>query len=173
VTVFPTHYPYGMRLTLLLLLVVFCTCLSAQKVLLFEKLTASKSERIYEGDYLRFKMKGDKFWQEGYIREMRPDIQALVINDRFIVLDEIALVDRGTTIAARIGIGMVTFGVAWSGFALVGYSLDGDSTTSYSTGDALVSATSIAAGFAVFKLLGQRRFRPGKYKRLRVVDLSF
>ncbi|MEM6772780.1 MAG: hypothetical protein AAF597_19535, partial [Bacteroidota bacterium] len=60
--------------------------LRAQRVLLFEKLTSSSSERLYEGEMIKFRMDGDKFWQDGLIREMRPDIQALVINDRFIML---------------------------------------------------------------------------------------
>ena len=162
-----------MRLPLLLFVLLLCTGLQAQRVLLFERLTASKSERIYEGDALRFKLKGDKFWQEGFIREMRPDIQALVINDRFVMLDEIDVVHRGNTIASRLGYGLITFGAGWSFFALVGYSVDNDPSTSYSVDDALVTGVSVAAGYTLLKVLGQRRFRPGKYKRLRVVDLNF
>ncbi|MCP9236650.1 hypothetical protein [Lewinella sp. JB7] len=162
-----------MRLILLLLLALLCSRVPAQKVLLFEKLTDSKSDRMYEGDPLRFKLKGDNFWQEGYIREMRPDIQALVINDRFVMLDEIAVVHRGGTIATKLGIGLMTFGAGWSVFAALGYSTDKDPTTSYSVDDALVTTVSATVGYALYRILGTRKFRTGKYKRLRVVDLSF
>ncbi|MEM6772845.1 MAG: hypothetical protein AAF597_19865, partial [Bacteroidota bacterium] len=104
-----------MRLFYLLLFTLLCTCARAQKVLLFEKLTSSKSERLYEGDLLKFKMKGDKFWQSGRMLELRPDIQALVINDRFIMVDEIASVHQGRGIGTAIGGSLMTFGVAWSG----------------------------------------------------------
>ncbi len=145
----------------------------AQRVLLFEKLTSSKSERVYEGDALRFRMKGDNFWQEGYIREMRPDIQALVINDRYVLIDEIEAVYLGNTIASKIGYGLMTFGAGWSVFAALGYATDKDPSTSYSVDDALVTAVSVGTGFLLLKILGTRKFKPGKYKRLRVVDLSF
>ncbi|THH39764.1 hypothetical protein [Neolewinella litorea] len=162
-----------MRLTLLLFALLYCTCVPAQRVLLFEQLTNSKSDRVYEGEALRFRMKGDDFWQEGYIREMRPDIQALVINDRYILLDEIDAVFRGHTIASRLGLGLMTFGAGWSFFAALGYATDKIDETNYSVDDALVTAVSVGTGFLLVKVLGRRKFRPGKYKRLRVVDLNF
>ena len=162
-----------MRLLFLFLLVVASTCVPAQRVLLFEKLTSSKSQRVYEGDPIRFRMQGDGFWQEGYVRELRPDIQAMVINDRYILLDEIEAIDRGTTIAAKLGYGLITFGAGWSFFAAVGYAVDRDPSTSYSTDDALVTASSVGIGYLLIKVLGQNRFRPGKTRRLRIVDLSF
>ncbi|NJB86194.1 hypothetical protein GGR26_001962 [Lewinella marina] len=162
-----------MRLTLLLLVLFLGTSVRAQRVLLFEQLTSSKSERVYEGEALRFRMKGDNFWQEGYIREMRPDIQALVINDRYILLEEIDAVFLGHTIASKLGYGLITFGAGWSFFAALGYATDKIDETNYSVDDALVTAASVGTGFLLVKLLGRRKFRPGKYKRLRVVDLSF
>ncbi len=162
-----------MRLFTLLLLVLFCTCVRAQKVLLFEKLTASQSDRIYEGERLKFRLKGDKFYQEGFIREMRPDIQALIINDRYIMLEEIDIVHRGTTAGAAVGYSLMTFGVGWSFWALVGNGTDGDPLTNYENRDLMISLTSIGTGFLINKFLGQRKFRTGKYKRLRVVDTSF
>ena len=162
-----------MRLTLLLFAVLGCLSLSAQRVMLFEKLTSSQSDRVYEGESLRFRMQGDDFWQEGFIREMRPDIQALVINDRFILLDEIDAVYRGNTFASGVGYSLVTFGAGWSVFAALGYATDKDPSTRYSVDDALVTATSVGIGYLLIKVLGQRKFRTGKFKRLRIVDLEF
>lgn len=163
-----------MRLIILLTtLLAFAPTLTAQRVLLFEKLTDSRSERLYEGEMLRFKMKGDNFWQEGPIRQMRPDIQALVINDRFIMTDEIALVDQGSTAFAAAGYGLMTFGAGWSFWALAGNATDGNPLTQYETRDLMVTLTSVGTGFLLTKLLGRKRFKTGKYKRLRVVDTSF
>ena len=170
-------YLSGMRLITLLLFTLLCTCgpaqVAAQRVMLFEKLTASKSDRVYEGERLKFKLKGDKFWQEGPIREMRPDIQALIINDRFVMLDEVQIVHRGQTAGAAVGYGLMTFGVGWSFWAGVGYNTDGDPNTQYSRRDLMTSLTALGSGFLIYKLFGQRKYKTGKYKRLRVVDTSF
>ncbi len=162
-----------MRLLTLLFFVLVCTGVRAQRVLLFEKLTASQSERVYEGERLRFRMNGDKFYQEGFIREMRPDIQALVINDRFIMLEEIDIIHQGKTFGAAAGYGLMTFGAGWSFWGLIGNATDGDPLTRYENRDLMVSLTSIGTGFLINKLFGQKKFRTGKYKRLRVVDTSF
>lgn len=164
-----------MRLTLLTLLFTtfLCTGVRAQKILLFEKLTSSSSERMYEGDRLKFKLRGDKFWQEGPIREMRPDIQALIINDRFIMLDEISTVHQGGTVAGAAGYSLMTFGVGWSFWSVAGNYTDGDPSTRYEGRDLMVTLTSVGTGFILARILGRKRFKPGKYKRLRVVDTSF
>lgn len=164
-----------MRLTLLTLLLTtfLCTCGRAQRVLLFEKLTSSASERVYEGSRLKFKLEGDKFWQEGVIREMRPDIQALVINDRFIMLDEIAVVNQGSNALGAAGYGLMTFGVGWSFWAVAGNYTDGNPSTNYETRDLMITLTSAGTGFLLARLLGRKRFRTGKHRRLRVVDTSF
>jgi len=163
-----------MRLLLpLLFLFVLSTGVRAQKVLLFEKLTSSSSERLYEAENLKFRMKGDKFWQQGPIREMRPDIQALVINDRFIMLDEIETVHQGTTAAGIAGYSLMTFGVGWSFWAIAGNYTDGDPTTNYERRDLMTSLTSIGSGLILSQIFGKKRFKVGKYKRLRVVDTTF
>ena len=149
------------------------TCVRAQKVLLFEKLTSSKSDRVYEGEDLRFRMKGDKFWQQGPIREIRPDIDALVINDRFIMLDEIDAVHRGRTFAGVAGYSLMTFGAGWAFFAVVGYNTDGDPTSQVGGRDIRISATALGAGYLLNKLFGKKIFKTGRYKRLRVIDTTF
>ncbi|MBC6994761.1 hypothetical protein QWY85_06920 [Neolewinella lacunae] len=162
-----------MRFLTLLLLVLLCTCVRAQKVLLFERMTDSKAERMYEGEALKFRMEGDKFWQEGRIMEMRPDIQALVINERFILLEEIESVHLGSTFGAAAGYSLMTFGTAWAGIGLIGYATDKDPTTNFSGRDATIALTSFASGYLINRFLGQKRFKTSQYKRLRIVDTSF
>lgn len=164
-----------MRLPLMILLFTtfLCTSVRAQRVLLFEKLTNSKSERVYEGERLKFRLKGDRFWQQGPVREMRPDIQALVINDRFIMLDEVDAVHQGNTVFGAAGYSLMTFGIGWSFFSVAGNYTDGDASTNYEPRDLMTTLTSVGTGFLLTRLLGRKRFKTGKYKRLRVVDTSF
>jgi hypothetical protein len=37
----------------------------------------------------------------------------------------------------------------------------------------MTSLTPIGSGFLIYKLFGQRKYKTGKYKRLRVIDTSF
>lgn len=161
-------------LLLLLTFVIGAGALLSQRVLLLEKSGQNTSQKLFEGDGLTFRMKGDKFYQEGMISELRPDIQAMVINDRFIMIEEIeSLRFNGSGVLNYAGLSLMTFGAGWSLFAAVGYAVDGDPSTSYSGFDLTVSATSLATGFLLRKLFAKRKFKLNGRKRLRVVDLSF
>ena len=163
-----------MRPFLFLLLTTFlCTGASAQRIMLLEKVNKASSERIYEGETLRFRLEGDKFWQNGFIREMRPDIQALVINDRFIMLDEINAIHRGSTFGKAAGLSLMTFGTVWTVIGAIGYNTDGDSSTQLSGPEIATGAAAFGLGYAINKLFGQKKFKPGVSKRLRIIDVSF
>jgi len=156
------------------LLVISGTSLSAQRVLLLERTGQTKSDRLSEGDELTFRMRGDKFWQQGLISELRPDIQAMVINDRYIMLEEVdALKFSGSRFANGVGLSLITFGVGWSAFAVVGYNTDGNPETNYGQFDLAVTLTAVGTGFLLRRLFASRKFRLNKRRRLRVVDLTF
>ena len=150
-----------------------CTRVSAQKVMIFEKVGSAKTERVYEGEQLRFRMEGDKFWQQGKIQEMRPDIQALVINDRYIMLDEIETVHRGSTFGKAAGYSLMTFGVVWTGIGVLGYNTDGDPDSQISGSQLAIGGGALGLGFLINKLFGDKKFKVGKLKRLRIVDTTF
>lgn len=157
-----------------LILVIWSGEVSAQRVLLLERSGQSKPQKLMAGDGLTFRMKGDKFWQEGIISELRPDIQAMVINDRFIMIDEVeALRFSGSGLLNYAGLSLITFGAGWSFFALVGYATDGDPSSSYSGFDATVTGTTVATGFLLRKLFARKKFKLNDRRRLRIVDLSF
>ena len=150
------------------------TQLAAQRVLLLEKAKKNTAEKIMEGTELTYKMNGDNFWQTGYIDELRPDIQAMVINDRFVMLDEIeALKFGGGRFGSAMGFSLITFGTAWSGFALIGYATDGNPDTFYSGRDLGVTLVSVGAGFLLRKLFQNSKYKVSERKRLRIVDLTF
>lgn len=157
----------------LLFLLLACTSVRAQRVLLFERTNKPVAERVYAGEDFRFRLVGDDFWQEGPIRELRPDIQALVINDRYIMLDEIESVHRGSTFFAAAGYSMMTFSVAWTGIGLVGYATDKDPSTNFTSSDVTIAVTSMATGYLLNRFLGQRKYKLSEKKRLRIIDTSF
>ena len=165
---------YRPLLLLTLLFTIATTHLSAQRVLLLEKYGQSKSQRLVEGDGLTFRMKGDNFWQSGVITELRPDIQAIVMNERFVMIDEIeALRLSGSGFANYAGLTLMTFGAGWSFFGLVGYPLDGNPETNYGTFDLTITATAVASGFLLRQLFARKKMKLNKRNRLRIVDLTF
>jgi len=119
-------------------------------------------------------MLGDNFWQNGPITELRPDIQAMVINDRFIMLDQIESVKfSGSSFANGAGYSLMIFGLSWSAFAGIGYNTDGDPNTQYGAMDLGVTAVAFGAGVLLRKLFASRKYKLNQRKRLRVVDLTF
>ena len=145
----------------------------AQLTLLLERSGQDQADRRFEGDELRFRLTGDKLWREGIIQEIRPDINSLVINDRYVSLTEIDQLDLGNSpVIYAGGLGLQTFGLGWGFFALVGYATDGNSETSISGGDVLVASTAFISGFIISKL-ARRRYRVNRNRRLRIVDLTF
>lgn len=158
----------------LLFLLAALPLLNAQRVLLLENMRSSKADRFYEGQAIVFRMQGDNFWQDGFITELRPDIQSIVINDRFVMLDEVeALQLPGAGFATGIGYSLMTFGLGWSAFALVGYATDGQEDTRYSGMDLGVTLVSVGSGFLLKSLFAKRQYKLSDRKRLRIVDLSF
>lgn len=162
-------------ITLLTLLFVLTDAgLAAQRVLLLERARSSQARKIVEGDQLTFRLKGDKSWQSGFITELRPDIQAIVMNERFVMIEDIdALRTAGTPFLSNFGLSMIAFGVGWNVFALIGYPTDGDPTTNYSSFDTIVGATAVAGGFALHRLFVRKKIKMNGRNRLRIVDLNF
>ncbi|MEL6141429.1 MAG: hypothetical protein AAFU67_07405 [Bacteroidota bacterium] len=142
--------------------------------MLFEEANKSKADRMLEGESITFRMQGDNFWQSGLITELRPDIQAMIINERYIMLEEIETVRfSGSRLANGVGYSLMTFGLGWSAFALIGYNTDGDPETQYSNSDLGVTLVAFGTGFLLRKLFANRKYKLSKRKRLRVVDLTF
>lgn len=150
------------------------TAITAQRVLLLEKSGQNTAEKIMEGQDLIYRIKGDEFWQEGFISELRPDIQAMVINERFVMLEEVeALKFSGARFGGAMGFSLVTFGLGWSGFALLGYATDGNPDTAYSSRDLGVTLVSVGTGLLLRQLFQNKKYKVSERKRLRIVDLTF
>ncbi|MEM1214999.1 MAG: hypothetical protein AAGJ82_04905 [Bacteroidota bacterium] len=167
-----------MKLTpyfLLVLLGCLAQTVQAQRMLLLEKTNSAKTHKIYEGSLLRYQVVDDKTWYEGEIMELREDIQAIIFPDRIVSLDKITRLRSRRRWPYIVGLPLITFGTSWSGYALIGYAVDGDPETKYGRGDAIVTAVSVGAGLLAITAFGNRKIRVGaeQKRRLRVVDVSF
>lgn len=163
-----------MRLFTLLCLVLFSAfALSAQKVLQVEKFGDPESQKIQIGAILDYRLKGEEVFREGYIEDIRVEDSLIVFGDRYVNVNDIAVLRFPRTWGKTVGTSLMVLGGAWSGFALIGYATDGDPETSYSTNDAIVTAASATLGFALMKLVRYKKVRIDKRYRLRLLDLRF
>ncbi len=160
-------------LLLLAGLVVAPRAASAQRYLLIEKLNSPRTTKIAEGSVITYRLKGDAEWHTGRIQHLRTDQPLIAVDDYYVNLTEVEAL-RKTRLGARAGSAMLTtFGLSWSGLALIGKLTDGDPETQYNARDAAISATSVASGWLIGKLFRYRTFAVGNRYRLRIIDLSF
>ncbi len=161
----------------LYLFVCFLTVstLSAERVLLIEKLNSAHTTKLYVCDYIQYQLVGEKDWYGERIYDLRDDTQALVFPDRYVGIEDIAMLRQGKPWARNIGMMLITFGVSWSGFALLGTATDGDPETGYRSSDAIVTGVAAGTGLLLPVLFGTRRLRfgEGHRLRLRILDISF
>ena len=165
---------YPMRILYFILFVAgFPLSTHAQKVLQIEKYGTPRSEKIYIGDEITYRLKGEENWHSGYIVDLIVEREVIALEDRYVDMEDIDALRYRRGWTTPVGISLLTFGLAWSGFALIGTATDGDPTTSYRASDAVVSAVSIGMGLVVGKLLKNKTIRFGNKRRLRMLDLSF
>lgn len=164
-----------MRTLLLLFLFSFTTALWGQRVLLIEKVNSPRTTKIYTGDYIQYQVVGEEDWFGDQIYELRDDVQAIVFPDRYVPISDISMMRQGRPWARNLGYMLMTFGVAWSGFAAIGTLTDGDPDSNYRWSDAAVTGISVGTGLLLPALFGTRRLRFGENQslRLRIIDISF
>lgn len=161
---------------LLLGFFLLCFCaLPAQRILLIEKANSPQTTKLYVGDYIQYRVAGDKDWYGDRLYDLREDVQALVFPDRYVPIADIRTIRQGRAWAKNIGLLLVTFGLSWSGFAAVGTATDGDPDTNYRWSDAAVTGVSVGTGLLLPVVFGTRKLRFGENERLRlrIIDISF
>jgi hypothetical protein len=164
------------RLLLAFLLIGFCgVFLHAQRVILVEKRNTARTQKIFTGDYIQYRLVDDEQWYQGFIEELRPDQQLIGFEDRYVAIDQIRQLRRGRPGAQNLGIMLGAFGLAWSGFAAIGTATDGDPDTSYRWSDAAVTGVAGGLGLLLPALFGTKKTKvgPDQRRRLRIVDISF
>ena len=163
-----------MRQFLLLFVFVFFVSLSyGQKVLQIEKFGSPSVERIESGSLLTYMVNDDGVWSQGYIRDMRVSQQIIELDDRFVRVDQITALRYKRAWPRQIGTQLAFFGIAWSGYALIGTLTDGDPETGYQASDAMVTGLATGIGLSLPLFIRDRTVRMGKRRRLRMLDLNF
>lgn len=164
-----------MRVLLLFLLCNLSLSLFSQKVLLIEKRNSVKTQKLYEGAFIQYKLIGEKKWRNGEIYELRDDTQMILLSDRYLPLAQIQMMRKHKRWPKNIGYMLTTFGLSWSGMAAIGSATDGNPSTNYELSDALTTGVAIGTGLLLPVLFGTKKMRLGERQkyRLRVVDISF
>lgn len=157
----------------LLSCVIFSAQTHAQKVVQIERYGKAETDKIFIGEGIEYQLKDSKNWRYAVIEDINVEQNLIVLADRYLDPEKIAAFRYYRPISRNLGFQMMTFGVAWSGYALVGTALDGNPDTKYRLSDGIVTATSLAAGYGVMKLFKYKKIRFGKRKRLRLVDIRF
>lgn len=145
----------------------------AQKVLQIEKYGQAKTEKIYIGTGIEYRLKDSKEWRYAVIEGLNTDQNLIVLADRYLDPEKIDAFRYYRPNIKRLGIQVMTFGVAWSGYALIGTAFDRDPSTHYRLSDGIVTAAALASGFSITQLFKYKKVRFGKRKRLRMVDITF
>ncbi|GAB5551602.1 MAG: hypothetical protein Sapg2KO_11930 [Saprospiraceae bacterium] len=162
-----------MRLILTLLCLLFLQPIFAQKVLQIEKFGDPVTEKINIGAFLTYQLKNDDIWSQGYIRDLRIDLDVIELDDRFVNINDIAAFQYRRTWPKKVGTQLALFGLAWSGYALIGTLTDGNPDTNYQWSDAIVTGAAAGIGLSLPLVFGKKTIRFDKRRRLRMLDITF
>lgn len=166
----------NMRYLLLLFLLVTGlngSFLYAQKVLQIERYGRAKTEKIFIGEGIEYRLKGGDDWRYAVIEGINIEQNLIVLADRYLDPAKIDAFRYYQPNMKRLGIQVMTFGAAWSGYALIGTAFDRDPSTHYRLSDGIVTAAAAATGLGITQLFKYKKVRFGKRKRLRLVDITF
>lgn len=160
-------------LLLALLSTFFISNSLAQKVIQIERYGRAKTEKIFIGEGIEYRLKDGKEWRYAVIEDINVEQNLIVLADRYLDPEKIDAFRYYRPYSQKLGLQVMTFGVAWSGYALIGTAVDGNPDTKYRLSDGIVTASAIAAGIGIAKLLKYKKIKFGKRKRLRLVDITF
>ncbi len=162
-----------MRTIVLFFLLAAFSPLAAQKVLQIEKFGSPKTEKIFIGQPISYRLQGEKGFRLAYIEGFRIEDSLIVLGDRYVNVYDIKALrfERNWPRAARSM--LFWFGIGWSGFAAIGTATDGNPDSRYRWPDAIVSATSLSLSYAILPIFRYKTIRLGKRHRLRLLDLNF
>lgn len=143
----------------------------AQKVLQIEKRGKIKTKKYYLGEELTFQLKGGSDWYTDVMIDIKVEDKIIVFSERFVKVNDIKTIKsyKNASFANRTEKSLYSFGTAWLLFSLGG-TLAGEPLNDLAW---KVPATSAGLGFLIKRLFYTRKYRIGKKRRLRVLDLSF
>lgn len=167
-----THFKLFSLLCLGLCLLLGIPRAEAQKVLQMEKSGSYKTQKIYIGEEITYRLHGDDYWYHSAIRDLLVDEKLIVFHDRYVHMDSIAAFRWDRNGMRAIGKQLFWFGLGWSGYAAIGTVTDGNPDTNYRWSDAIVTGSSWLLSLISPKLFRYKKRKFGKRRRLRMLDLT-
>ena len=137
-----------------------------------EKRNSYKTQKMYIGEEITYRLKGDDKWYHSAIRELLVDENIIVFHNRYVHMDSIVAFRWERRRMKAMGKQIFWFGTAWSAFAAVGTATDRNEDTSYRLSDAAVTGTSWLLALIVPKIFKYKKRKFGKRRRLRMLDLT-
>ncbi len=163
-----------MKISYLLLFYFFFSVLPthAQKVLQMEKRGKVETKKYFLGEELTFQLKGGSDWYTDVMIDIKVEDEIIVFSERFVKVGDIKTIKsyKNARFANRMEKSLYSFGAAWLLFSLGG-TLVSDEPLNDLTWK--VPVASAGLGFLIKKLFYSRKYKIGKKRRLRLLDLSF
>ncbi len=163
-----------MKFTYLLFLSLFLFSsipTEAQKVLQMEKRGKIKTKKFQLGEELTFRLKDSKEWRTDVMIDIIVKEKLIVFAGGMVKVDDIkkikSLKNARTAIVTERS--LYSFGLSWLLFSLGG-TLAGEPLNDLAW---KVPVTSVGLGFLIRKIFYSRKYKIGKKRKLRVLDLSF
>ena len=162
-----------MKISYLLLFFFFVSFLpaQAQKILQMEKKGKVKTKKHYLGEEITFQLKGGSDWYTDVMIDIKVKEKIIVFSERFVKVGDIKSIKsyKNARFVNRTEKSLYSFGAAWLLFSLGG-TLAGEPLNDLTW---KVPATSAGLGFLIKRLFYTRKYRIGKRRKLRVLDISF
>ena len=155
-----------------LLLVFICVFSKAQVILQIEKRGDPRSQKIYPGAMIEFKLIGEKEWREAEFIECKLDSEIIIFHNQAHKIKDIEAFrnDDPQKWSKPLSISLMTFGSAWSLLSLGASVVDKEDP--YQATDLLVTAIGLGSGYLIRKIFVYKKYVFGKKYRLRPLDIS-
>jgi hypothetical protein len=156
-------------ITLILLIILATTTLSAQKMLLLEQTNVAKTTKMYLGETLIFRLEGEEnYWYERTITDIFPETNSLLLDNYLVKVDDIAAIKvHKKTIVRIVGGAFLSLGITL-GFSTGIAALYGDSYNY-----PLLIGGSAASFLTGRYMLKRKKLKLGDKHRLRAIEVKF
>ena len=158
-----------MRTIGLILLLGLTHSLFGQKFLQIEKYGSAKVKKYYIGDDLNFQLVGDKTWYTGTIQDLIIDDDIIILADRYVRLEDIRTLRKYRDWSQSLGNKLFVFAGSWlffsaAGALFAGWELKWDT--------AIIAGSALATGWIIKKFFKYKKYKIGKKRRLRMLDIT-
>jgi len=131
-----------------------------------------KTKKYYLGEEITFQLKGSSDWYTDVMIDIKVEEEIIVFSERFIKVGDIKTIKsyKNARFANYTEKSLYSFGAGWLLFSLGGALVTDEPLNDLTW---KVPAASAGLGYLIKKLFYSRKYRIGKKRKLRLLDLSF